>query len=119
MKLIFVYNADSGLFNTVSDIAHKVLSPNTYSCNLCALTHGHFKIRQEWVDFLKQLDIDLEFLHRDEFLTRHNIPDAEFPAIFLQKNDALSLWLDQSELNQITTLDDLKQVISERLQQTP
>lgn len=25
--LIFVYNADSGLFNTVTDIAHKVLSP--------------------------------------------------------------------------------------------
>ncbi len=119
MKLIFVYNADSGLFNTVSDIAHKVLSPKTYSCNLCALTHGHFKIRQEWVDFLEQLDIELEFLHRDEFLTRHKIPDAEFPAIFLQENDELSLWLNQSELNQITTLDDLKQVISERLQQTP
>lgn len=119
MKLIFVYNADSGLFNTVSDIAHKVLSPKTYSCNLCALTHGHFKVRQEWVDFLKQLDIELEFLHRDEFLTRHHIPDAEFPAIFIEENEQLSLWLDQASLNQLATLDDLKKVISERLQQTP
>lgn len=119
MKLVFVYNADSGLFNTVSDIAHKALSPETYSCNLCALTHGYFKIKQEWVDFLEQLDIELEFLHRDEFLARHHAIKAEFPAIFIEENEQLSLWLDQASLNQLATLDDLKKVISERLQQTP
>lgn len=44
---LFVYNADSGLFNTATDIAHKILLPETYACNLCALTHGHFKIHEE------------------------------------------------------------------------
>ena len=46
-KLIFIYNADSGLFNTVTDIAHKIFSPETYSCNLCALTHDYFTVRDE------------------------------------------------------------------------
>ena len=116
MKLIFVYNADSGLFNTVSDIAHKVLSPKTYSCNLCALTHGHFKIKQDWVEFLEQIDTELEFLHRDEFLQIYNRENAELPAIFIEENDELSLWLDQASINQIETLDDLKGVIMERKQ---
>ena len=117
MKLIFVYNADSGLFNTVTDIAHKVLSPKTYSCNLCALTHGHFKIKQDWVEFLKQIDTELEFLHRDEFLNKYNQDNAELPAIFIEKNGALSPCLDQATINKIQTLDDLKGVILERKQQ--
>lgn len=117
MKLIFVYNADSGLFNTVSDIAHKVLSPKTYSCNLCALTHGHFKIKQDWVEFLEQIDTELEFLHRDEFLKKYNPDNAELPAIFIEENGELSQWLDQATINQIQTLDDLKSVIMEHKQQ--
>jgi len=28
-QLVFVYNADSGMFNTLTDIAHKVFSPKT------------------------------------------------------------------------------------------
>ena len=46
--LIFVYNADSGLFNTLTDIAHKTFAPETYSCNLCAITFGTFGMRTEW-----------------------------------------------------------------------
>ncbi|MDH3342674.1 MAG: hypothetical protein OEM07_03030 [Gammaproteobacteria bacterium] len=117
MKLIFVYNADSGLFNTVSDIAHKVLSPKTYSCNLCALTHGHFKIKEDWVKFLEQIDTQLEFLHRDEFLNKYNQESAELPAIFIEENGELSEWLDQDTINQLATLDDLKTTIMERKQQ--
>jgi len=31
VELLFVYNADSGLFNSVADAAHKILAPSTYS----------------------------------------------------------------------------------------
>ncbi len=30
MKIVFVYNANSGLMNTVLDIGHKIISPDTY-----------------------------------------------------------------------------------------
>lgn len=114
MKLIFVYNADSGLFNTVTDIAHKMLSPKTYSCNLCALTHGHFKIKEDWVNFLEKIDSELEFLHRDEFVQQYNYDNAELPAIFIEEENELSLWMDQSTINKIETLNDLKNAIIKR-----
>ena len=43
MKLIFVYNAGSGKLNALFDMAHKIVSPTTYECSLCALTHDAFQ----------------------------------------------------------------------------
>ena len=40
--LLFVYNAKSGIANVLVDISHKLLSPETYSCNLCVITHNTF-----------------------------------------------------------------------------
>ena len=40
MKLIFVYNADSGLVNTLMNIGYKAISPQTYESKLCDLTFG-------------------------------------------------------------------------------
>ncbi|HVS32319.1 MAG TPA: hypothetical protein VMS98_12815 [Thermoanaerobaculia bacterium] len=37
-RLMFVYNADSGLLATISDSARKLLSIN--GCVLCSLTHS-------------------------------------------------------------------------------
>lgn len=110
-KLIFVYNADSGLFNTVTDIAHKILSPGTYACNLCALTHGHFKVREEWVNFLETLDVDCEFLHRDEFLHRHPGINVQLPAIFLEANGQPVPYISSEELSGCHSLDELKSLV--------
>ena len=109
---IFVYNADSGLFNTVTDIAHKILSPETYACNLCALTHGHFIIREEWVRFLETLDADCEFLHRDEFHAAYGKTDVALPAVFRKTADGLTLWIDAETLRNCTTLDELQRVLT-------
>ncbi len=83
-KLIFVYNADSGLFNTLADMGHKIFSPSTYECRLCALTHGYFSMRKEWAEWLAGLDADLDFLHRDEFIATYPGLAAPLPAVFLQ-----------------------------------
>ena len=118
-KLIFVYNADSGLFNTAADIAHKVLSPSTYACDLCALTHGHFKIRQEWVSFIEELPVETEFLHRDEYLKHHGRPEVEFPAIFIDAGDGHELFLRRDEIAGCDSLDALKDRVSARLERQP
>ncbi|WP_273567857.1 hypothetical protein [Maribacter halichondriae] len=52
-KLIFIYNADSGFRNAIIDGAHKILSPNTYECNLCELTFGAFTENKVWAKFRK------------------------------------------------------------------
>ena len=114
-ELLFVYNADSGLFNTVTDIAHKMLSPKTYECNLCSITHGVFKIRETWVKFLEELDAQCEFLHKDEFLKSNSDIDVAFPAIFKMVDGRPELWVDADSINGLSSVDDLKQVIESKL----
>src|SRR5215204_5573782 len=81
-KIVFVYNADSGVFNLVSDIAHKIFSPATYACNLCAVTHSNFGMRAEWKEYLDSLENSLEFLHADEFKGKYKLENTKLPAIF-------------------------------------
>ena len=116
-RLLFVYNADSGLFNTVTDIAHKLLSPSTYTCDLCALTHGHFKVRDKWVGFLQNLDADCEFLHRDEFHAKYGRTDIPLPAIFLNTGDSPAMFIDAHTLGQFGSLDALIAALTQRLDQ--
>jgi len=111
--LLFVYNADTGLFNTMADIGHKIFSPQTYSCDLCQLTHGYFAERDEWRAFVEQLGMECRFLHRDEFRQEFpNRPDA-LPAIFIQKGTELNLCIDSVKLHQYEDLDELISGIKE------
>jgi hypothetical protein len=114
--LVFVYNADRGLFNMMEDISHKVLSPSTYPCNLCALTHGAFSMRKEWRDFLAKIKPPLTFLHRDEFRKEFKLED-DLPAIYIKdlRTDNLRPFINAPTLKALTGLEDLKQMISDKL----
>lgn len=113
--LIFVYNADSGLFNTVTDIAHKIFSPKTYSCNLCAITHSYFSEQKEWRAFINELDYPMVFLHRDEFTQQYPDISMDFPAILLKTETGLSPWIDTSAINACDSIDSLKSLIRDSL----
>ncbi len=110
-KLVFVYNADSGIFNLLTDIAHKTFSPQTYSCNLCAITHSNFGMKKEWKEYLESLDTPLEFLHADEFKAKYRLKKFELPAIFKEENSSLILIVDAATINECNSIDDLKQCL--------
>ena len=105
MKLIFVYNADSGLMNTLMDIGHKAISPQTYECNLCGLTFGLLSEHKQWKQFRENSNAEMEFLHRDEFEQKYK-QKFEYP-IILKKDNDLSIATSPTELNKIETLDEL------------
>ncbi len=105
MKLIFVYNADSGLINTLIDIGHKAISPTTYQCNLCSLTFGLVSEHKQWKQFREESNTEMEFLHRDEFEQKY-ARQFDYPVILKEDND-LNVAISQAELNQIKTLDEL------------
>ena len=113
--LIFVYNADSGLFNTLTDIAHKMLSPKTYSCNLCAITHGLLTERQEWRDFLTQLEVPLEFLHRDEYERQYGEVACMYPVVLERKGDVMEILITSSDINRCKNVEDLQSLILKAL----
>ena len=116
LTLVFVYNADSGFFNLLTDAAHKMLSPATYDCNLCALTHGHLGPKKQWREFLKTLDRPLEFLHADELKNKYGITGQKLPAIFtLTDGDKLAPLIDDESINRCESLEQLKKLIEESL----
>jgi hypothetical protein len=115
-QLIFVYNANENLFSQVTDYVHKILSPKTYACNLCSLTHSNFGIRKEWKAFIETLDAELVFLHKDEFCKEYpSLQSSRFPAIFQKTDqDEIEVFIDQKEIDEIKGLDLLKNLILER-----
>lgn len=113
-SLLFVYNADSGLFNTLADIGHKVFSPDTYPCDLCALTHGHFREKGRWKRFVETLEIPCEFLHRDQFRQRFPGNEEPLPAVFRRDARGLVLCLSAEELAGCSSLEELERLVRER-----
>ncbi len=113
-QLIFVYNVGSDLFSTVTDFAHKILSPSTYQCHLCELTYGNFAMKQEWKEFIDTLPVKTIFLHKDDFLKQYKI-DSGFPAVFIDENGTIKSFLTEEKIEQCKTLQQLKKIISSKL----
>jgi hypothetical protein len=114
--LLFVYNADTGLFSTVTDYAHKILSPTTYPCNLCAITYGNMGMNKQWKKFIADLTVPVEFLHRDEFLKHYELQDTELPAAFLKRGDAITTLITHSEINACSSVEDLMTLVTQRVE---
>ncbi|MAG01825.1 hypothetical protein CMI42_00660 [Candidatus Pacearchaeota archaeon] len=114
-KLIFVYNANSGPFNSLADTLHKTFSPKTYKCNLCKITYGAFNMREDWREFINQLNIKTEFLHKDEFEKVYPGKKTDLPAILLNIDKKLQILLNTKEIESITDLNELKNLVKKRL----
>lgn len=122
-KLIFIYNADSGLRNLILDGAHKILSPATYACKLCDITFGAFTENKTWKKFRLQLEadnIELEFLHKDEFAKVYRSKFGykfTFPIVLIETSNDLEIFLNSNELNQLENAEGLIAVLEERMKQ--
>ncbi|WP_232233169.1 MULTISPECIES: GTPase [Arenibacter] len=115
---MFVYNANSGLGNALLDSIHKILDPNTYNCNLCAITFGFFSEHKKWKEFRKGSGLEMEFLHLDEFKKRYpnEKQDREsFPQVFILKEGKLQVFLRKGEINDMKSQEDLILAIRAKL----
>ena len=114
LRLLFVYNADSGLFNTLADIGHKLFSPETYACRLCAITYGLLTEKAEWRDYISSIDAECEFLHRDELHRREPGLSVTLPAVFRMTDQGPKICLDAATLNGCSSIADLKALMRSR-----
>ncbi len=112
--LVFAYNADGGMFNALTDIAHKIFAPETYACNLCALTHTNFGMRREWKQFIEGLGRPVEFSHADELKEKYGVSGVELPAVFRKEDGKLREWVGAGEINSCRTLGELERLIVEK-----
>ena len=113
-QFLFVYNADSGLFNTITDWAHKMVSPVTYQCGLCALTYGNFTMKNEWKKFLQHLPAEVSFTYKNDFVKEYQ-QAAELPAVFLKKENILTLFITKKEIENCASTEALQQLVLSKL----
>ncbi|MEM8496257.1 MAG: hypothetical protein AAF663_12820 [Planctomycetota bacterium] len=115
MKLIFVYNADAGRLNAAWDSAHKLLSPGTYRCSLCAVTHHPLGMKKQWSDFIESLECEVDFCHRDEAEKQFRLNGTEWPAVLRVDPEPVVAWLTAEQLGEARTLDQPQTLIRGKL----
>ena len=114
-KLIFIYNADSGVINLVKDFWKKILRPSSYECNLCFQTFGAFSMKKDWKSFINNLNVETDFLHRDEFEEKYGITDAKYPSAYIYENGSLTLLISDDEMNSTKSLDEMEVLVLSKL----
>ena len=106
MKLIFVYNAKSGPLNAVLDAIHKIVSPETYPCELCALTYGAVSERKEWRHYRRHAQHEMVFLHKDEFEEQYGQRFA-YPLVLCNDEGRLTPLITREQFQEMASVDDL------------
>jgi predicted metal-binding protein len=113
-QLLFVYNAKSDLMNKTFDFMHKFVSPQTYECNLCLLTHTNIGERKEWSDFKNSLGVEMRFLYSNIFETEFPNEKSDYPVVFLNSKNELKKLINTVELNSIKKVKELIQLVKEK-----
>jgi hypothetical protein len=115
-RLVIVYNANAGIAAGVMDSVHKIVSPSTYPCQLCAVTYGLTSMRRDWRVFLDGLGMELVFHHRPDF--RQAFPQAAdwpLPLVAVEEGGRLRELVSAADFAGIPDLPSLVQVVSDRL----
>lgn len=91
-RLVFVYNADSGLLATIADSARKLLNIN--GCTLCSLTHSAVGEKSEWTSCKESLGVPVDYVHRDELDARlGSVVQNDLPCVLAETGGALVMLL--------------------------
>lgn len=117
-KLVFIYNAESGLRNAILDSAHKIWSPDSYACSLCDITYGTFTENSVWKKFRNETNLDMEFLHKDEFSKAYASKFGykfTFPIVLAESTSGLEVFIKTEELNDLENSEALIALVQERI----
>jgi len=118
-KLLFIYNAKAGFVNMILDGAHKLMSPSTYPCSLCAITYGNFSEKSVWKRFRKEFRIPIEFVYKDEFEQQYASKFGHkysFPIVLAEsnQNQNFEIFIKTDELNTLKSQKELIDLVSQR-----
>lgn len=103
--------------NALIDSVHKIVSPSTYDCNLCAITYGVISEDELWKGFRENSGHEMVFLHSDEFNHTYKskwLANYDFPVILIEDRGELVVFLSSEEINQLNSAEDLIESIMKR-----
>ncbi len=105
-----MYNAKSDFLNKYVDVLHKIVSPDTYSCDLCNLTHGNFTEKKRWKNYRENSNSEFVFMYKDQFLDTYldlNIENLTFPAVFKKEGSVIEILFDSKVISSLSSVEDL------------
>ena len=114
-KLIFIYNAKEDILSKAVDFTHKILSPSTYACELCAITYGNFTIHNTWKKYLDELPVEKIFYYREKWQSSDLYSEIPLPAILLKQEQEVKVLLSKNDFNKIHDVDALIKEIDHKL----
>ena len=118
-RLVIVYNADAGLLASVIDSVHKLISPSTYPCSLCAVTYGPLAMDRRWRAYLTALPMAVTFHHRPDFHAAYRAwSAAALPLIARDDDGVLTPLLDAAALARLDTVPVLIAALEDALSRT-
>ena len=108
-RLLLVYNTDAGLLAGLTDSVHKMVSPGTYPCSLCATTYGALTMQPRWRAYLRALPYPVAFYHRPDFRAAFPAEAGRaLPLIALDRGDGgFEMLLGADALDRLRDLDAL------------
>ena len=124
IKLVFVYNANSGIINAAKDALIKWVKPSQYECNLCMISYGNFSMKKDWKRFLENLKVNVEILHKDELIEKYSPEIQKFPCAYIINNNKhddehLEIFISQEEMNSYSSVDELMDSVESKLSNLP
>ncbi len=116
--LLFVWNADGGWLHGLMDSLHKWLSPQTYGCDLCKLTHGVAGSKKAWKDFLEGCGRPVSFMHRDAYEKSaiYPGPGQGLPLVLEYREGVWGLLMSAEEIGKKRTLGALIEGLEKALE---
>ena len=109
-KIIFIYNSQSGLNNAMIDFFHKIISPKSYECNLCALTYNNIVKKKKWIKYLNSINRKIFFLYKDHLKELDLPKNTKLPAVFNEKNQLL---INSNQINECKKLEELINLVKQ------
>lgn len=115
-RLVIVYNAEAGIAAGVMDSVHKLVSPATYPCQLCAVTYGLVAMKREWRAFLDGLAMEPVFHHRPDFRAAYpQAADWPLPLVAVDADGMLTPLVSAADFAAIPDLATLIATVRARL----
>ena len=73
-------------------------------------------MKREWKQFVKKLDYQTTFIHRDTFYEQHNSKDSP-PAIFIKRENEIIQLISKDEIDSCNSLDELIYLVNKKIEE--
>lgn len=117
MELQFIYNAKNNVASSIFDLAHKIISPETYQCNLCKITHSSFAENKKFKQLKEKFNITL--WHIDDYEKKYN-KEFSYPLIIIRDDEGSEQHrIETSTINMFQNFEELEEALNVPINSLP